>query len=284
MSRRIDSRAVARILEAAFLLRSARLSTLASDGQTAPSSSQTSGHSAGTRSATDPATRSARGYLRESVLNAVEIGASSSRGSALTVAEESHLARKKDAAAVAERLWRPRKEIGTALEGRDLHLIDLSGARLSASFNRSNLSGAVLAGCYFAHCTFNSCVLRTADLSGGEFHSCTFMSTDAENVKACRAHFSHCTFHRANLCNWDASGATFFQCSFTMSDLSRWHVDGQTTVIKPADWGRCRRLSWRMAPRSGVRGCSVIGDSKTMHALSLGPPQQSACFPTSNTQ
>ncbi|KPA81226.1 hypothetical protein ABB37_03646 [Leptomonas pyrrhocoris] len=279
MGRRIDSAAVGRILESVLLLRSARLTGILSRGESPLLPPHSSTAIAGARLEAESAIRSAREYLRDALLDAVEIEASSSAGSSLVVVEDPRLASSKKGVMLTEKTWEPRKEIGSVLEGRDLRQMDLSGARLSASFNRSDLTDAALVGSYFAHCTFNSCVVHNADLSGGQFHSCTFMSTDASRVTARRAHFSHCTFHRADLCDWDACGATFFQCSFTMSDLSRWHVDGQTTVIKPVDWGRCRRLNWTMKPGSGLRECRVVGDVNAMGALSLGPPHRPGCRP-----
>lgn len=279
MSRRIDAAAVGRILESILFLRSASLTELVG-GEKAP---LTLPH--GSRcdrsnpTKAESAMQSAQEYVRDSILAAVEIEAASPplTESALTAEEGALSACMTNAGALTEKAWQPRKEIGSALEGRDLHQVDLAGVRLSASFNRSNLADATLVGSYFAHCTFNSCVLRRADLSGGQFHSCTFMSADAGSVKARRAHFSHCVFHRADLCDWDAAGATFFRCSFTMSDLSRWRVDGQTTVITPTDWGRCRRLDWQMKPGSRQRECRVVCDAHAVHARSLGPPQKSAC-------
>ncbi|KPI84171.1 hypothetical protein ABL78_6777 [Leptomonas seymouri] len=284
MSRRMDSAAVGRILEAVLLLRSARITALVNSGESPTLPPRSSVRSADSRLEVDSAVRSAQENARDALLDAVEIEASSPAGSALTVAKDPRSTSSEEAAMFTRRMWQPRKEIGSVLEGRDLRHMDLSGVRLSASFNRCDLADAALVGSYFANCTFNACALHRADLSGGQFHSCTFVSTDASGATACRAHFSHCTFHRADLCNWDASGATFFQCSFTMSDLSRWRVDGQTTVIKPIDWGRCRRLNWSMKPGSGLRECRVVGDLNTVNALSLPPPQKSACRPLFNSK
>lgn len=282
MSRRVDAAAVGRILESVLLLRSAKLTELVKEEKrTRILSSQPLPHSAA--APLETAAQSAQDYLRACILDAVEVKAapsSPSDESALTIVENALPANATaTTASVGKASWQPRREIGSALEGRDLYQVDLSGARLSASFNRSNLASSNLIGSYFAHCTFNSCTLHLADLSGCQFHSCTFMSTNANAIKARRALFSHCVFHRADLRDWDAAGATFFQCSFTMSDLSRWHVDGQTTIIQPTDWGRCRRLDWQMKPGSGVRECRVFGDANVMHALSLGPAHKSACQP-----
>lgn len=267
MSRRVNAAAVGQILESLFLLRSSRL---AESAVTGPLSTP--------HSATEEATSAARGLLRDSLLAAVEIAASDAEGTSLAVTGQA-VTLSKAPVPSGTAAWVPRAEVGTVLEGRDLHLIDLSGARLSASFNRSDLTEALFLGTCAAHCTFNSCELRRADLSGAQFHSCTFLSADATGVVARRAHFSHCVFHRADLSDWDASGATFFQCTFTLSDLSRWLVDGQTTVVKPTGWGRCRRLEWRMKPGSAVRECRVVGDAGAAGALSLAPAARSACRP-----
>lgn len=279
MSRRVDAAAVSRILESVFLLRSAKLTGLVASAKAPRFSHDAQRQGAATHSSVNEAVRSAKDYFRDSILDAVEIEAppAPSSESALAVVQTSLTTIDNDITAPSAKSWQPRREVGTVLEGRDLSSLDLSGVRLSASFNRSSLAHASLTGSYFAHCTFNSCDLRGADLAGCQFHSCTFMSADARDVNAHRAHFSHCTFHRADLCSWNATGATFFQCAFTLSDLTRWKVDGQTTVIKPTDWGRCRRLDWQMKPGSTVRQCRVVGDMSAVHALSLGPAHASAC-------
>ncbi|KAG5490148.1 hypothetical protein JKF63_00267 [Porcisia hertigi] len=278
MSRRVNAAAISQILEAFFLLRSSRLAEFSTVGSERSASSVSSTQ--------EPASTSkyaldcARCLLRESLLSAVEIeGIQSGSSSLLAVETNPSLADKKSTPSSSAPAWRPRREIGTVLEGRDLHRIDLSGTRLSASFNRVDLSEALLLGTYFAHCTFNSSDLRKANLAGAQFHSCTFLSTDASDVIACRAYFSHCVFHRADLSHWDAAGATFFQCSFTMSDLSHWYVDGQTVVVKPIDWGRCRRLDWVMKPGSSLRECRVVGDASAMSSASLAPAEKSSCHP-----
>ncbi|GET93346.1 hypothetical protein, conserved [Leishmania tarentolae] len=280
MSRRVNAEAVGQILEALFLLRSSRLA----ETSTAESASSVAlGCSTPKPGSTSKAAvDSARRLLRGCVLTAVEIEPMHPDPSSLLVIEgdPSTAVKRSPFSSSSAAVWRPRKEIGTVLEGRDLHRIDLSGTRLSASFNRSDLSEAILLGTYFAHSTFNLCDLRRANLSGAEFHSCTFLSTNASAAVARRAHFSHCTFHRADLSNWDAAGATFFQCSFTLSDLSRWSLDGQTTVVNPTNWGRCRRLDWVMKPGSSVRECCVIGDANTTNALSLAPAEKSSCHPS----
>ncbi|KAK7199989.1 Pentapeptide repeats (9 copies) [Novymonas esmeraldas] len=268
MSRHANAAAAGRILESLFLLRSSRLVESVTDGPApAPDSSSEEG-----------ATHSARQLLREAVLGAVEIEAvAGNTHTSVPAVQPSPLTKGHAAPALSATAWRPRREIGTVLEGRDLHKIDLAGGRVSASFSRSDLSESLLLGTYFANCTFNSCDLCRADMSGAQFHSCTFLSADATAAVARRAHFSHCVFHRADLSDWDAAGATFFQCSFAMSDLSRWHVDGQTTVVKPTDWGRCRRLDWVMKPGSPSRQCRVVGDASATAALSLAPAEESAC-------
>ncbi|CAJ1012758.1 putative Pentapeptide repeat (8 copies)/Pentapeptide repeat (9 copies) [Leishmania naiffi] len=277
MSRRVNTEAMGQILEALFLLRSSRLAEASTDGSAPSVSSEYSTQKTSLTSGT--AVDCARHLLRDSVLSAIEIESTQPDSSSLLIikADPSVTAKKSAYSLSSSAAWRPRKEIGTVLEGRDLHRIDLSGTRLSASFNRSDLSEAILIGTYFAHCTFNLCDLRKANLAGAQFYSCTFLSTDASAAAARRAHFSHCVFHRADLSDWDAAGATFFQCSFTLSDLSRWSVDGQTTVVKPTSWGRCRRLDWVMRPGSSVRECRVVGDANTTTALSLAPAEKSSC-------
>ncbi|KAG5464102.1 hypothetical protein LSCM1_00282 [Leishmania martiniquensis] len=277
MSRRVNAAAIGKILEALFLLRSSRLAETFTTEFVPSVSSDCSAQESGSNSGA--AVDCARSLLRDSVLSAVEIESTQAGPSSLLTvqADPSAIARRSSVPSSSATAWCPRREIGTVLEGRDLQGIDLSGTRLSASFNRSDLSEANLLGTYFAHCTFNSCDLRKANLAGTQFHSCTFLSTDASAATACQALFSHCVFHRADLSEWDAAGATFFQCSFTLSDLSRWSVDGQTTVVKPTDWGRCRRLDWIMKPGSSVRECRVVGDANATRALSLAPAEGSSC-------
>ncbi|CAJ09227.1 conserved hypothetical protein [Leishmania major strain Friedlin] len=280
MSRRVNTEAVSQILEALVLLRSSRLAETSTAGS---ASSVSSGYSTlEPGSTSEAAVDCARRLLRDCVVSAIEIEPTQPDPSSLLVAEAdpSMAAKKSPFSLSSAAAWRPRREIGAVLEGRDLHRIDLSGTRLSASFNRSDLSEAVLLGTYFAHCTFNLCDLRKANMAGAQFHSCTFLSTDASAAAARRAHFSHCMFHRADLSDWDAAGATFFQCSFTLSDLSRWSLDGQTTVVSPTDWGRCRRLDWVMKPGSSVRECRVFGDANAANALSLAPAEKSSCHPS----
>ncbi|KAG5465575.1 hypothetical protein CUR178_00282 [Leishmania enriettii] len=277
MSRRVNAAAVGQILEALFLLRSSRLTEASTIGLAPSVSSECSTQVSGSTSGA--AVDCARSLLRDCVLTAVEIeSAQADPSSTLTIqADPSVTAEKSTLPLNSAAAWRPRKEIGTVLEGRDLHRINLSGTRLSASFNRSDLSEATFLGTYFAHCTFNSCDLRSASLEGAQFHSCTFLSTGASAAVARRALFSHCVFHRADLSDWDAAGAIFFHCSFALSDLSRWSVDGQTTMVRPTDWGRCRRLDWTMKPGSSARECRVIGDANTTRALSLAPAERSSC-------
>ncbi|CBZ26120.1 conserved hypothetical protein [Leishmania mexicana MHOM/GT/2001/U1103] len=280
MSRRVNAEAVGQILEALFLLRSSRLAETTTTGSASSVPSGCSTPEPGSTS--EDAVDCARRLLRDCVLTAVEIEpAQPDPSSLLAVEADPSIAVKKSHFSLSSAAaWRPRREIGAVLEGRDLHRIDLSGTRLSASFNRSDLSEAVLLGTYFAHCTFNLCDLRRANMAGAQFHSCTFLSTDMSAAAVRRAHFSHCIFHRADLSDWDAAGATFFQCSFTLSDLSRWSLDGQTTVVSPTDWGRCRRLDWVMKPGSSVRECRVVGDANATTALSLAPAEKSSCHPS----
>lgn len=164
----------------------------------------------------------------------------------------------------------PQAEVGSVLEGRRLHQLDLSGTRLAASFNRSDLSQCNFTGSYVAHSTFNLARLRCADLSGAQVHSCTFYSCDAVGVNARRARFSHCVFRQADLRGWCVCGATFFHCTFTLCDLSEWEFDGETVVVEPTDWSRCRRLKWRTSKSCPLHECRVVGPHAA-RALSLPP-------------
>lgn len=165
----------------------------------------------------------------------------------------------------------PCAEIGSALEGRRLQGLALDGLRFTASFNRSDLSLCSLKRCYAVYSTFNLARLNEVNLSGAQVHSCTFVGAEARHVMALNCRFSHCQFKQCDMHNWDVRGATFFRCSFSLSDLSGWVYDGQTTVIEPVDWSRCRRLAWHVNSQLPVGDCRVVGKG-TEKALSLPPP------------
>ncbi|ESL12185.1 hypothetical protein TRSC58_00052 [Trypanosoma rangeli SC58] len=164
-------------------------------------------------------------------------------------------------------------DVGTLMEGRRLVGIDLACTRLSGTFNRCDLSGSNFTGAFADHGTFNLTRMQGCSLAGAQFHSCTFLAADAAGVDARRGRFSQCVFCRANLIDWDVRGASFYRCVFTMSDLSRWVYDGQTTVMEPVDWGRCRRLGWS-TPAQDCGDCRVVG--KASGALSLRPREPPA--------
>lgn len=285
MSLRVSTAIVGELLEALFLLRSCRLHALPQKNSTKPKQLAQSDLLPIPES---PAVEAAKDLVRAIVLEATEIETSTSpslpsesqNGSAVIHPVSSAVSGSTIAAAGAKKLH-PRYEIGTALEGRDLRRIDLAGSRITFSVNRSDLSGASFVGTFFAHCTFNVSSLYGAEISGAKFSSCTFVGTSAVGVVARCSHFSHCIFQRADLRQWDSSGATFFRCSFTLCDMSQWKVDGQTTIISPIDWARCRRLDWIMHPGSRVRECRVVNENGSAeHALSLPPREgpRSSCW------
>ncbi|EPY27300.1 hypothetical protein STCU_05820 [Strigomonas culicis] len=250
MSKKISVRAVGDILDALHIARTGTLMQIpyleAEASSAAPSTTAPAPLSP---SALRGAETACAPLLRETILNAVElVKAKHPRTSAQAV---------------------PREEVGAALERRQLRHVDLGGARLTGSFNSSDLSHSSFCGSHVSSSTFNLSDLTHADLSGGEWYKCTFVGTVAPGVDATRARFAYCVFKQANLRDWRVGGASFVSCTFTMSDLTGWVYDSQTMVRDPTDWGRCRRLRWRAAPGSRVRECPVFGSAA--RALSLPP-------------
>ncbi|ORC85229.1 uncharacterized protein TM35_000372020 [Trypanosoma theileri] len=150
-------------------------------------------------------------------------------------------------------------EVGTILEGRRLVGLNLACARLCGSFNRSDLSGTDFTDAFASHSTFNLARMPRCCLTGAQFHSCTFLATEASYVDARSGRFSHCVFRRTDMTGWDVRGATFYNCDFTMSELSDWVYDGQTIVVAPVGWSRCRRLGWDARGNSAAPQSCIIG-------------------------
>lgn len=177
-----------------------------------------------------------------------------------------------EAAELATATAAPRAEIGSALEGRRLKGLDVSGARLTADFNRADLSHASFMGCVVANSTFNLSDAARMCVAGAQFHTCTFFGTAAPQVEARGARFAHCIFRQADLRDWDVRGATFFRCTFTLCDLSGWRYDAETRVVDPVDWRRCRREGWSASKGAAVHACCVTGPAA--NALSLPPAEE----------
>lgn len=251
MQRKLAVASIASILEALSIKREATLLALASeDGATAEEPSPC--HSPRPHSTSlPPAVMSAEllcnDVVQQSVLEAVTLQTRPVPGQPVAA----------------------KAEIGSALEGRRLCGLSLDGARLTSSFNRSDLTESSWRRTYVVYTTFNLSCLHQACLRDAQFHSCTFIGVDAVRVDARGGRFSHCVFRQADLRLWNVCGAIFFGCTFTLSDLTGWTFDGQTTVLEPVDWGRCRRLDWTAGPGSTCGSVFVPGHH--VQALSLPP-------------
>nr|CCC93876.1 unnamed protein product [Trypanosoma congolense IL3000] len=162
-------------------------------------------------------------------------------------------------------------ENGNVMEGRRLVSLDLACTRLSTSFNRCDLSNAIFIDALVDHCTFNLASMACCNLAGAQFHSCTFLATDAVGIDARRGRFSYCNFCRANMIGWDVRGATFYRCSFALCDMSQWVYDGQTTVVEPVSWERCRRTKWMKTGTNNTGEFRVVRGTGKGCGLSLPP-------------
>lgn len=143
--------------------------------------------------------------------------------------------------------------VGTSLEGRDFVGVDFSLQRLSASFNRADLTHTKWSGCSLRKCTFNAAVLTHSEFLEAAVHSCTFIGSEIVEADLRRAKFANCVFHRCDFRGAKVDAALFLNCEFKNCDLTGWTFDGQTTLVKPMYWHTSRCNNWKQSPESRKR-------------------------------
>jgi len=114
-------------------------------------------------------------------------------------------------------------------DGRDLRQADLSGAVLSdASFGRTRMEKANLAGAEAPDARFTSADLSGADLSKAILRNADFTRTKLVGAKLGRADLRRARFFRADLTDADLTGAEIAGADFAAATLdgARW-VDGE---------------------------------------------------------
>lgn len=183
------------------------------------------------------------------------------------------------AASVAAPRPIPADVFGTILEGRLLQRIDLTLSKVSASFNRSNLTGACLDGAILNRCTFHLTLLEHCSAVDARFVNCSFLGSSLARFDGRMAKFLNCTFHRCDLTSLRACGAVFSGCTFHKCSMNDWEYDGQTTFSSHKTPTSSTQDGWRQSDESlrrfGAQDVQVLTDSQSGAAAS---PASSGSF------